>query len=57
MKTTVLVPEGFDNYLKIQNARERLEEARDISRKLLDGGIALKAMRITMPSSAIRLGC
>ena len=43
MKTTVLVPEGFDNYLKIQNAKERLEEARDISRKLLDGGIALKA--------------
>jgi hypothetical protein len=43
MKTAVLLPEGFDNYLKIQNARERFEEAEDVSRKLLDGGIALKA--------------
>ena len=42
MKTAVLMPEGFDNYLTIQNARERFEEARDISRKLLEGGIALK---------------
>jgi len=43
MKTVVVLPEGFDNYLKIQNARERFEEAEDVSRKLLDGGIALKA--------------
>ncbi|MGH9427873.1 MAG: hypothetical protein ACRD2L_16425 [Terriglobia bacterium] len=43
MKTAVLMPEGFDNYLTIQNARQRFEEARDISRKLLEGGIALKA--------------
>ena len=43
MKTAVLMPEGFENYLKIQNARERLEEARDISGKLLDCGIELKA--------------
>jgi len=43
MKTAVLVPEDFDSYLIIQNAKERLEEARDVSRKLLDGGIELKA--------------
>jgi len=43
MKTAVLMPEGFENYLKIQNARERLEEARDISGKLLDCGVELKA--------------
>lgn len=43
MKTTVLMPEGFENYLTVQNARERFEEAEDVSRKLLDGGIALKA--------------
>ena len=43
MKTAVLMPEGFDNYLQIQNARERLEEAKDVSRRLLDGGIPLKA--------------
>jgi len=40
---TVLLPEGFDNYLKIQNARERFAEAEDVGRQLLDGGIALKA--------------
>lgn len=42
MKTAVLMPEGFENYLKIQNAKERFEEAREVSTKLLDGGIALK---------------
>jgi hypothetical protein len=42
MKATVVMPEGFDSYLKIRNAGERLEEAKDISRKLLEGGIALK---------------
>jgi hypothetical protein len=42
MKATVLMPEHFDQYLKIANARERLEEAKDISEKLLEGGIALK---------------
>lgn len=42
MKTLVLVPEGFENYLKIQNAKERFEEASDVARRLLDGGIALK---------------
>jgi hypothetical protein len=43
MKNAVLMPEGFDSYLNIQNARERLEEARDISTRLWEGGIALKA--------------
>jgi hypothetical protein len=42
MKTAVLMPEGFDHYLKIKNAGERFEEAREVSRKLLEGGIALK---------------
>jgi hypothetical protein len=43
MTTTVLMPEGFENILKIQNAKERFEEAGDVSRKLLEAGIALKA--------------
>ena len=42
MITAVLMPEGFEDRLRIQNARERLEEARDISRRLLEGGVALK---------------
>jgi hypothetical protein len=42
MNVTVLIPQDFDGYLKIGNATERLEEARDVSRKLLEGGIALK---------------
>lgn len=42
MKTMVLMPEDFDSYLKIQNAKERFDEAKEVSRKLLDGGIALK---------------
>jgi len=41
MKTAVLMPEGFDQYLRIQNAKERFEEALDIARRLSEGGIAL----------------
>lgn len=39
---TVLLPEEFDRYLSIRNARERFEEAKGIGRKLLEAGIALK---------------
>src|SRR5262245_20778620 len=43
MKTAVRMPEGFERYLKIENAKERFEEAQEVFRKLLEGGIALKA--------------
>ena len=43
MTGPVLIPEGFSHYLKIANAQERLDEAKDVSRRLVEGGIALKA--------------
>ena len=42
MRGTILTPEGFTDYLKMGNARERLEEAAEICTKLQKGGIPLK---------------
>src|SRR5262245_20390500 len=42
MKAAVRMPEEFETYFKIENAKERFEEAKDVSKKLLEGGIALK---------------
>jgi hypothetical protein len=39
---TFKMPEGFDNLLNIQNAKERFLEAEEVAKRLSEGGIALK---------------
>jgi hypothetical protein len=38
----VRLPEDFEHYFDIQNARERMDEAREVARRLLQAGIGLK---------------
>ena len=42
MGRSARLPEGFEKHFKIENAKERLEEAKEVAKRLLEGGIALK---------------
>ena len=42
MEINGLLPQGFEKHFKIDNTKERFEEAEKVGKRLLDGGIALK---------------